>query len=330
MDLIRHINSIWKWPGPSRVRHFLWLAVHDRLLTNAERARRHIADSSGCQRCRGDSETLDHVLRQCPFAKEVWAEVLPEALRPDDSRDIKTWLTESLKCPPSQVRFGFTCWFLWRARNGFIFSDIVEAPNKLSQRILAWEVVAQQSKQADQNLSLGRSGSRRDVAVGWRPAPTGWITVNSDGSLLRPSGSTAVGGALRDWQGRLLGAYTMNLGKCTITRAEIWGALKGLELAWEAGHRQVELQLDSRTTMSLLKDSGQHNHQHANLTLSFQALLRRDWIVRITHIYRESNFLADCLAHKGHSLTPGFHFVPVSDPDICHWTLFDSVGGFTV
>ncbi|CAL1413874.1 unnamed protein product [Linum trigynum] len=205
-----------------------------------------------------------------------------------------------------------------------------DCPNKLSQKILAWEVVAQQSKQAEQTLSLGRSGSRRDVAVGWRPAPTGWITVNSNGLLLRPSGSTAAGGALRDWQGRLLGAYTMNLGKCTITRAEIWGALKGLELAWEAGHRQVELQLDSRTAMSLLQVPGQHNHQHADLTLSFQALLRRDWDVRIIHIYREANFLADCLAHKGHSLTPGFHSVHVSDPDVCHWTMFDSVGGFTV
>ncbi|CAL1382992.1 unnamed protein product [Linum trigynum] len=75
------------------------------------------------------------------------------------------------------------------------------------------------------------------MVVGWRPAPTGWITVNSDGSLLRSSGSTVVGGALGDGQGRLLGAYAMNLGRCTITRVEIWGELKRLEIAWDAGYR---------------------------------------------------------------------------------------------
>ncbi|CAI0422608.1 unnamed protein product, partial [Linum tenue] len=79
--------------------------------------------------------------------------------------------------------------------------------------------------------SLVRSESRRDVAVGWRPAPTGWLTVKSGDSLLRLSGSTVVGGALRDGHGCFLGDYSMNLGKCTITRVELWGALKGLELA---------------------------------------------------------------------------------------------------
>ncbi|CAI0422510.1 unnamed protein product [Linum tenue] len=168
------------------------------------------------------------------------------------------------------------------------------------------------------------------MAVGWRPAPTGWITVNSDGSLLRPSGSTVAGGALRDWQGRLLGAYTTNQGRCSITRAEICGALKGLELAWEACHRQVELQLDSKTALALLLDTGRHNHQHANLAIRFQNMLRREWSVWVTHIYREANFLTDCLAHKGHTLCPGTNLIDVTDSDVCRWALFDSVGGFTI
>ncbi|CAI0400772.1 unnamed protein product [Linum tenue] len=122
------------------------------------------------------------------------------------------------------------------------------------------------------------------MTVGWKLASTGWITVNSDGSLLRRSGSTTAGGALRDWQGHLLGAYTMNLGRCFITRAEIWGALKGLKLAWEACHRQVELQLDSKTALALLLHSGRHSHQHANLAIRFQNMLRREWYVRVTHL----------------------------------------------
>ncbi|CAN1818067.1 hypothetical protein LINPERHAP1_LOCUS28261 [Linum perenne] len=27
---------VWKWEGPSRVKHFLWLVAHNRILTNSE------------------------------------------------------------------------------------------------------------------------------------------------------------------------------------------------------------------------------------------------------------------------------------------------------
>ncbi|CAI0389272.1 unnamed protein product [Linum tenue] len=168
------------------------------------------------------------------------------------------------------------------------------------------------------------------MAVGWRPAPTRWITVNSDGSLLRLSGSTAAGGALRDWQGRLLGGFSMNLGRCTITRVEIWGAIRGLHMAWDTGHRRVELQLDSTTAVQLLSPEAPTTHQHASLVLEFRELVRRDWEVVVRHIYREASFLADCLTHQGHLLDPGSISFSVSRPDVDRWLLYDSVGGFVV
>ena len=36
----RRWSTIWKWRGPERVKLFLWLAMHDKLLTNVERVRR--------------------------------------------------------------------------------------------------------------------------------------------------------------------------------------------------------------------------------------------------------------------------------------------------
>ncbi|CAN1241241.1 hypothetical protein LINPERPRIM_LOCUS4882 [Linum perenne] len=38
----------------------------------------------------------------------------------------------------------------------------------------------------------------------------------------------------------------MNLGNCSITRAEWKGVVSGLQLAWEQGYRKIQLQLDSR------------------------------------------------------------------------------------
>ncbi|CAN1162623.1 Putative ribonuclease H protein At1g65750 [Linum perenne] len=64
-------KRIWRWEGPQRVRQFLWLAVNDRLLTNAERHRRHLATSTDCNLCHEVSEDVTHILRDCPPAKET-------------------------------------------------------------------------------------------------------------------------------------------------------------------------------------------------------------------------------------------------------------------
>ncbi|CAL1392737.1 unnamed protein product [Linum trigynum] len=122
----------------------------------------------------------------------------------------------------------------------------------------------------------------------------------------------------------------MNLGRCSITRAEIWGAIRDLQLAWDLGYKRVELQLDSTTAVRLLSETASTDNQHAILVLSFHELRKQDWELRVTHVYREANFLAEHLEHLGHSLSPGTHHVDPEDPYISHWLLYDSVGGFTV
>lgn len=65
-------KKIWAWNGPQRVRCFLWLAAQQRLLTNYERARRHMSPSNLCPLCDDAPETTLHGIRDCPFAVAVW------------------------------------------------------------------------------------------------------------------------------------------------------------------------------------------------------------------------------------------------------------------
>ena len=50
------------------VKLFLWLAMHDKLLTNTERVRRRLTDNDICEKCHNEIESTLHVLRDCPFA----------------------------------------------------------------------------------------------------------------------------------------------------------------------------------------------------------------------------------------------------------------------
>ncbi|CAN1165453.1 Putative ribonuclease H protein At1g65750 [Linum perenne] len=72
---------------------------------------------------------------------------------------------------------------------------------------------------------------RRTIAIDWDPGPEGWVTINTDGSVLQSSGNATAGGLIRDHLGHCFSAFSANLGRCSITRAELRGILHGLEEA---------------------------------------------------------------------------------------------------
>ncbi|CAN1815656.1 Putative ribonuclease H protein At1g65750 [Linum perenne] len=97
----------------------------------------------------------------------------------------------------------------------------------------------------------------------------------------------------------------MNLGRCSITRAELRGALYGLQKAWELGFRKVLVFMDSTAAIDI-----------------FQT----DWEVQLRHTYREANKAADHLANRGHSLPLGDYPVPTSDTELGYFLRYDCYG----
>ncbi|CAN1797820.1 Putative ribonuclease H protein At1g65750 [Linum perenne] len=68
---------VWNWKGPNRIRFFLWLAAHNRLLTNGERKRRHLTSDDLCNHCKAAPEDTLHTLRDCQLAEALWSCVIP-------------------------------------------------------------------------------------------------------------------------------------------------------------------------------------------------------------------------------------------------------------
>lgn len=123
-----HFRLPWKWPGSQRIRTFLWLALQGKLLTNAERVRRHLTTDAACPACGWHTEDLNHVFRECPVARRSWyllAENPPDPSHPHTS--FVDWLLYNLSpVNNSQVwrlTFGILCWKLWHNRNTLVFQD---------------------------------------------------------------------------------------------------------------------------------------------------------------------------------------------------------------
>ncbi|CAN1123825.1 Putative ribonuclease H protein At1g65750 [Linum perenne] len=119
----------------------------------------------------------------------------------------------------------------------------------------------------------------------------------------------------------------MSLGVCSITRAEIRGALEGIKRAWLAGYRRLEVQMDSQAAIAILMDkSDTITHQHALEVYEFREWLGRDWVLKLKHVYREANQVADFLASHGHTLPRGCHSVPMSNCNLIYHVRYDCMG----
>ncbi|CAN1756558.1 Putative ribonuclease H protein At1g65750 [Linum perenne] len=118
----------------------------------------------------------------------------------------------------------------------------------------------------------------------------------------------------------------MNLGNCSITCAEMRGAIEGLHRCWEAGYRNVVLQLDSIATLTLLQNDNSTNHQHGMESLLFRELRDRDWTVITKHTYREGNHAVDYLASMGYNYPLGSHSNSSSDCNLAYFLHYDCLG----
>ncbi|XP_048613516.1 uncharacterized protein LOC125587312 [Brassica napus] len=59
-------QRVWKYNTSPKVRHFLWRCISNSLPTAANMRSKHISKDRSCSRCGMESETVNHILFQCP------------------------------------------------------------------------------------------------------------------------------------------------------------------------------------------------------------------------------------------------------------------------
>jgi hypothetical protein len=69
-------TMIWNWKGPHRIQTFMWLATHDRLLTNYRWSKWNVGISPICHSCGNGEETTVHTLRDCVYATRIWLKLV--------------------------------------------------------------------------------------------------------------------------------------------------------------------------------------------------------------------------------------------------------------
>ncbi|KAL4291581.1 hypothetical protein GQ457_14G017740 [Hibiscus cannabinus] len=268
-------KHIWSLEVPQRVRVFLWITLHQRHLTNAERFRRHLAPSVVCSICSLGVEDMDHVLHHCSMARNIWPRVVPPSMLDEFlHRPFITWLRDNLLYQHSNqllaegwsCRFAILCWLLWKDRCNAIFNPI---ESNRDDPLIRGSILMDECLHAFATRSL-------EIEVG----------------------KAAVVGVFRDAHGSWLGGFARNIGRCSVLLAELWVVHDCLSRAWSLNFRRLVLETDCMDVIRLIK-SPSTSRVGNNLIELILNCTRKDWQLVFRHVPRSLNRITDSLAALG-------------------------------
>jgi hypothetical protein len=103
---------LWKSYAPLKCKIFGWLALRYRLWTSNRRFRHGLAENTyACFFCDQEEDTVDHILVQCPYARQVWFGCLLAAginvVEPRSDNTWESWWAAARGFISSRSRRGF-------------------------------------------------------------------------------------------------------------------------------------------------------------------------------------------------------------------------------
>ncbi|KAI5348581.1 hypothetical protein L3X38_001468 [Prunus dulcis] len=304
----------WQFLGrlrlPPKVKTFLWIVCHRKLLTNVQMQKRGLTQVPTCPICDYPMETIAHLFKDCPLSLAIW-NCLQIGNNPSpDMVDFKEWLLRNLQSKrkvynglPWPLVFALYLWFTWKWRCKGIFDQRFVMPGEPHQLILQY-VLEWFNATKPPSLSYVPSV----VQLHWIAPTYGVCKINTDGSRNCVSEFISAGGLLRDNYGAWIKGFFVKLGVGSVLEAELWGIFWGLHLAWESGFRVVEVESDSSVAVALLSSSTISTHPLFSLIRCCKLKVQAGWRCSVKHIFREQNVTDDVLASKSSEFGTGVQY----------------------
>eukprot|EP00253_Pinus_taeda_P031382 PITA_31382 len=140
-------KNVWEPLALPKVNFFFWTLMHNKILTGDNLAKRKFAGPHWCALCRCNTETAQHLLIDCQFAKEVWDLMLHDfRINSPTQISVPDLFTEWSHLYPHRIPHKslwhkvwnalpkFVCWQIWLARNQKIFNDLNHSPLQVAAK----------------------------------------------------------------------------------------------------------------------------------------------------------------------------------------------------
>lgn len=224
--------------------------------------------------------------------------------------------------------FAVTIWWIWKWRNERIFRNV---QREVSQK-LAW-IYQQTASIINAFAKASKPRVHREQTrvsnLKWERPPRGWVKVNTDANVDQNSKHAWCGGVMRDENGVWLRGVECNIGWASVNEAELWGVIDGLELPWKSGRRKVIIEVDSERIAKSLTAANKAYMGKNNLSHKCKSLIKRDWDIKVSRIFREQNKVADGLAKHARACARGSRILDIPPREVVRLLWRDRVGQVT-
>lgn len=301
-------KKIWSLDTIPRHRVLLWRIINKALPVREELHKRGINCSLLCPRCEEGIETIDHLFLNCDCSRrELFGSNLGINFQSNTTADFVNWLISFIYTndKPPIINLDALLYSIWHARNQKVFEDktipedvvIQRACNNISSFRKARSGPPDHHHRYNQIHPALRS-TRAPEHTKWVKPQQGVIKLNTDANLSVPD-VWGIGFIARNDADEVEACGTWHRPgfMCPLT-AEAWGVYQAVLFALESGFQQVLFENDNEKLISILtRKDEDHRTYLRTLTQSIVSLSSRFSICGFSHVKREGNSVAHCLAH---------------------------------
>ena len=324
------LSGMWKNLVPYRIEIFTWLALRGKLNTKDRLVRLRIVDpiNSLCVLCNSWEESCCHLFLHCPVASSLWSWWLQiwRICWVFPATPMEAFVQWKF---PKQGEFGKKVWMasffviiwtLWNERNLRCFENSSRSISQMQELVimrLCWwikgwgsdfpygpnEVLKFPSCLDWNQVSSSLKSCLIDQPPRqWSPPPSLTVKWNVDASLKITSSKSAIGGVLRDCNGKFLCLFSSPIPFMEINHAEIFAIQRAIKISAACSRLsslKIIVESDSLNAVNWCNgvSCGPWN---LNFTLNFiKGEMSRGQGIEIVFKSRESNIVADSLAKQG-------------------------------
>ncbi|GLJ49629.1 hypothetical protein SUGI_1052950 [Cryptomeria japonica] len=307
---------------------FLWITLHNRILTGDKLKMIGISGSNMCVMCRADEETANHLLFNCPLAEACWNWFF-------DKTNLKTIRSEILKdfliSWPSTLSLRWSSlwlvgpsmivWHIWKERNMRIFKEAPLPVDKIIDNIKSAVEEVINGKIAKRKIRNYNDWDRRMEKfwllkdprpivtstkakidrenIRWKAPPMDWMKLNFDGASKGNPRDSSFGAIIRNNIGDPIYGVYGGLGFATNNETKIRALEAGLNLCVQIGISRVIIEENSQIIINNIIKSNFQCWKLRKWLPRINYLLEKIGTFEINHEYREGNQTTDYLANLG-------------------------------
>ena len=157
---------------------------------------------------------------------------------------------------------------------------------------------------------------RVQIQVKWTKPPTGWVKLNTDGTMYGNPVKVGGGGVLRSSSGDWIGGFMSKMGSTSSTVAELWALKDGLTMAKQMRIENICIEMDAEFIVQLVSRPSMVNLMLEPILSECRNLIQTFPNSSVAHVFMEANGCADRLARMGAELVVTDFLFLFEPPDV--------------